>query len=300
MRLLPSRLAVASQWPSGLHATRYTAAVWPASVNGSSSARLSPATVQSLTVRSTLDEARRRPSGLKATPKLLPPCDRATSCRPEGTSHSRTRPSLPVVASSRPSGLNATPLTSVVRLSRVTSGVPDAASHTMVVPAAPPPARRVPSGLNRTLCRKAGYSRLSCGCPAPVSATVMVVPPGLAASRVPSALQDTPPSPGLGPGLVSTNRPWPVAASQTRTVPSLLALASCVPSGLKVTLLTSLACPCRVSRLCPVPASHTRTVWSSPAVARRDPSGLNATSETRPVWPTSVGPSPPPVGETSH
>src|SRR5689334_6795551 len=46
------------------------------SVSGSSAVRLSPITVQILTSRSTPELARRRPSGLKATPKLPAPLAR--------------------------------------------------------------------------------------------------------------------------------------------------------------------------------------------------------------------------------
>ena len=72
----------------------------------------------------------------------------------------------------------------------------------------------------------------------------------------------------------------PVPASQTFTVPSSLAEASRLPSGLNATLMTSPVCPLRVRVSCPVPASHTFTVLSSLAEASRLPSGLNATLVT--------------------
>ena len=69
----------------------------------------------------------------------------------------------------------------------------------------------------------------------------------------------------------------PVAASHSFTVPSPLAEASRLPSGLNATSQTPLVCPLKVSVSCPIRASHTLTVPSELAEAIRLPSGLNAT-----------------------
>ena len=55
-------------------------------------------------------------------------------------------------------------------------------------------------------------------------------------------------------------RASPVAASHSRTVPSLPAEARVLPSGLKATAFTQPSCPLRVARASPVAASHSRTV----------------------------------------
>ena len=77
-------------------------------------------------------------------------------------------------------------------------------------------------------------------------------------------------------------------ASQTLTVPSTLAEAMRVPSGLNATPKTQLACPLSVSTSSPVAASQTFTDLSSLAEAMREPSGLNATPWTKLVCPVSV------------
>ena len=78
---------------------------------------------------------------------------------------------------------------------------------------------------------------------------------------------------------------WPVPGFQSRTVPSLSALASILPSGLNATAFT----PPQVrggSRGAPmgwpVPGFHSRTVPSLSALASILPSGLNATAITPP------------------
>ena len=55
--------------------------------------------------------------------------------------------------------------------------------------------------------------------------------------------------------------------SQSRTVPSELALASVLPSGEKLTLLTLPICPVNVFMFSPVFTSHKRTVPSELALA---------------------------------
>jgi hypothetical protein len=73
-----------------------------------------------------------------------------------------------------------------------------------------------------------------------------------------------------------------------RTVLSRLPLASRVPRGLKVTLVTVFMCPCSVIRHSPVTPSHMRTVLSRLPLASRVPRGLKATLVTLPEWPRRV------------
>jgi hypothetical protein len=80
----------------------------------------------------------------------------------------------------------------------------------------------------------------------------------------------------------------PVAASQSRTVPSPDADASRVPSAENATDLTEPVCPSSVCSGAPVAASQSRTVRSSDADASRVPSAENATDETHSVCPVSV------------
>src|SRR5262249_27165223 len=70
--------------------------------------------------------------------------------------------------------------------------------------------------------------------------------------------------------------------SQIFTVPSLLAEAMCLPSGLNVTLRTTFKWPRNVC-MSPVTDSHTLTVASVPPHASRRPSGLKATLRIPPV-----------------
>jgi hypothetical protein len=58
---------------------------------------------------------------------------------------------------------------------------------------------------------------------------------------------------------------------------SLLPVASCLPSGLKATLLTALLWPCKVAVHVPLTRSHTLAVLSLLPVASCLPSGLKAT-----------------------
>ena len=79
-----------------------------------------------------------------------------------------------------------------------------------------------------------------------------------------------------------------MSTSQSRTVASLDAEASVLPSGLKATQFTLLVWPVRMARVVFVATSQSRAVWSSPAVASHRPSGLKATERTRPVWPSRL------------
>ena len=77
---------------------------------------------------------------------------------------------------------------------------------------------------------------------------------------------------------------WPVAGSHNRTVPSPLALASSLPSGLKATADTragGAGFGLEGAGGRPVAGSHNRTVPSSLALASSLPSGLNVTPYTQ-------------------
>ena len=122
---------------------------------------------------------------------------------PVAGSHNRTVPSASALASSLPSGLNATPFTPRpgrrCRPGGCATGWPVAGSHNRTVPSASALASSLPSGLNAT--------------------------------------PRTPPS-GAGAGLDRALTGWPVAGSHNRTVPSASALASSLPSGLNATPYT--------------------------------------------------------------
>ena len=76
--------------------------------------------------------------------------------------------------------------------------------------------------------------------------------------------------------------------SQTFTVLSSLPLTIRFPSGLKLTLLTSTACPLSVSAAWPVWASQTFSVLSQLPLTIRFPSGLKLTLVTTLECPSSV------------
>ena len=73
-----------------------------------------------------------------------------------------------------------------------------------------------------------------------------------------------------------------VAASHKRAVPSLLAVAMRVPSGLNMPRTTSSSCRMGSPTGAPVVASHKRAVLSALAVRMRRPSGLKARRESLP------------------
>ena len=66
----------------------------------------------------------------------------------------------------------------------------------------------------------------------------------------------------------------------SRTVPSLLPVASVRPSVLNAAEVTNSACLNRVAVGSPVAGSHSRTVRSRLALARVRPSGLTVTQTT--------------------
>ena len=99
---------------------------------------------------------------------------------------------------------------------------------------------------------------------------------------------------GLGAILYAmlTGRPGcggPEASrSQILTVRSSPAVASRLPSALKMSLLTAPTCPRSVRSFVPVDTSQRRTVPSEPADARRLPSGLSWIQLIPPLCPASV------------
>ena len=166
---------------------------------------------------------------------------------PVAGSHSRTVPSSPPLASSRPSGENATPLTPPVWPSRVAAGlaggrVPQ--PHRPVVAAAgQQPAVRG----ERHAIDPAGVAFEGGG--------------GLAGGRVPQPHRPVVAGAGQQPpvrgerhrrrpsrcGLRGWPAGWPVAGSHSRTVPSSPALASSRPSGENATAMTQPVWPSRVA-----------------------------------------------------
>src|SRR6266508_705222 len=76
------------------------------------------------------------------------------------------------------------------------------------------------------------------------------------------------------------------SAFQTRTLPSELAVTTCLPSAVNVADRTKSLCPRSTARLRPCVGSQSRAVVS-PAVTTNLPPGLKLTSRTGPVWPIS-------------
>src|SRR5262249_2657519 len=76
-----------------------------------------------------------------------------------------------------------------------------------------------------------------------------------------------------------------VAVSQIRVVPSYEAVAIKLPSAENATADTSRLCAARTNRVRPVAVSQIRAVRSYEAVAIRVLSAENATPDTLPVWP---------------
>src|ERR1039457_1277403 len=89
-----------------------------------------------------------------------------------------------------------------------------------------------------------------------------------------------------GPSTCMRALGWPPAASQIRAVPSLLAVASQVPSGATATAVTQSVWFFRTARSRPVAISQIRAVPSLLAVASQVPSGPAATALTKPVSPS--------------
>src|SRR5205085_944830 len=150
---------------------------------------------------------RHLPSALNATLSTQPVCPfRERSSWPVCASHTFTSagslgPYAEALARRLPSGLKATPPTRPVCRLMERSSWPVCASHTVTAPS-PAPARHLPSGLKATLLTRRSWVVRRSGLVFPL--------------RV------------RGPGLV--------IASQIFTVPSLLAEARRLPSGLKATL----------------------------------------------------------------
>src|SRR5262249_52043179 len=77
---------------------------------------------------------------------------------PLPTSHNRTVPSSPPLASSHPSGAKATLQTAVLWYSKRRNSLPLPTSHNRTVPTSSPLASRIPSGLKVTLFKDASGS----------------------------------------------------------------------------------------------------------------------------------------------
>ena len=126
--------------------------------------------------------------------------------------------------------------------------------------------RGVPSGLARRPRPRAGPS-----CPRCRSA--MIRPSGLNATA---------------PTRLAMRRGGPtgspVAASQSRAVPSSLPVRTRSPSGLKATALTRSSCRRGGPMGAPVAASQSRAVWSRLPVRTVRPSGLKAIASTDSSW----------------
>ncbi|CAH0251588.1 hypothetical protein SRABI83_03135 [Arthrobacter sp. Bi83] len=163
--------------------------------------------------------------------------------RPVAASHSRNVPSLPPERIRRPSGPNATlvttPVCPVIGSPRAR---PVAASHSRNVPSLPPERIRRPSGPNTTLvttpvCPVIGSPRAR-----PVAASHSRNVPSLPPERIrrpsgPNAtLVTTPVCPVIG-----SPRARPVAASHSRNVPSAPLATIRLPSGLNAVLLILVA-----------------------------------------------------------
>ena len=177
---------------------------------------------------------------------------------------------------SAPSGLNATPFTSLVwpvkggPMGLAGGGVPQphravgaGAGHAAAVGAE----RHRVDGVVWPMsgCRRVGRWR----CPTAAPSRRRRRWPAVC----PSGLNATPLTQPVWP-VSGWPTGWPVSASHSRTVPSALALASSVPSGLNATPLTKPVWPVSgwPSGCAGVAASHSRTVCRSrrrPAAGRR-------------------------------
>src|SRR5690348_6877100 len=220
-------------------------------------------------------------------------------------SHSHTVLPAPALASSRPSGLNATPRTEPPWPINVRRCAPVAGSHSRTVLSALQLASSRPSGLNATPRTEPLWPVRVRRCLAVAGSHSRTVLSALQlASSRPSGLNATPRTESVWP--VRVRRCAPVAGSHSRTVLSPPQLASSRPSGLNATSKTvaSFALyigvravssntfrntpvrgprppwPVRVRRCAVVAGSHSRTVLSPPQLASSRPAGLNATSKT--------------------
>src|SRR6266849_2233645 len=251
-------------------------------------------------VPSSLPLSRLRLSGVKARPYTSAVCPRSTArALPCSTSHSQIVVSRLLLASVRPSGLQATrPLAvgpaSVWRRRWLPSSL---TSHSLTVPSQLALARVRPSEAKtspitqfvcpvRTAMQVAGHE--FCISHNRIGPSKLPL-----ASKCPSALQaiaDT------GSGCESVLRCVPLCRSQRWTIASLPPLvASRRPSGAKARLVILLVCQPVQSRA-PLATSHSLTVLSQLPLASVRPSGLKARAGTPSVcacqtrcrvWPAS-------------
>jgi len=214
---------------------------------GFASRAASGSKVQTLIVRSKLAVARRWPSGEKARLQELYICAKnACLMRPVLASQTRTGPSEPAMATSRPSGDTAT-LQDAASHGRVRVHCPLARSQIRTVWSSPVDAARFPSGKKATdrtwsPWPKRDFRRT----PVATSHSISDLSRLPVRRRAPSGEKATDSMVSWCPGRVL--RTCHVAVSQSLAVKSQLPEARCVPSGEKATQMTSWRWPLSVVR----------------------------------------------------
>ncbi len=197
------------------------------------------------------------PSGLNATPNTPSralACSGAPTGRPVAGSHSRTVPSPPPLASSVPSGLNATartPYPAVIwplAWRVLPTGWPVAGFHSRTVPSPPALASSVPSGLNatpNTPSRALACSGSPTGRPLAVSHCLTVPSSPPLASSLLSGLNATADTVDGSAGsmpccccsasrVVIADPAWPVGKTAQAATASWRAVTGLVPSILRL------------------------------------------------------------------
>ena len=181
------------------------------------------------------DDYRAAPARSEAPSAILLPAVRFSTSTGAGQSHSRAVLSSPAVASSRPSGLNATPQTGPVWPVRVRTVLAGGRVPQPRRPVAAGGGEQPPVRAERHTADRAGVA----GEGAPVLAGGRVPQPHRPVARRrwragrPSGLNATPQTAPVWP--VRVRRCSPVAGSHSRAVPSPPAVASSRPSGLNAT-----------------------------------------------------------------
>ena len=182
------------------------------------------------------------------------------------------------MARRRPSGLNATLQSGPRWPLKIVSSLPVAAFQMRAAPSADAVATSPPLGAKMAAQTASGW-RNSMSRPVSGSQTrallsfqiVMICRP-------------------FGPNCAPSAQLWPVdrassrpdLALHSRTVLSVDAVITRLPSSLKATLRTDCRWPSSCATTTPLCTSHTRAVASSEAVAARRPSGLNTAPNTAP------------------
>ena len=205
-----------------------------------------------------------------------------------GPAHSFAVPSRLAVASSRPSGDQATELTPPVCLPLSASGSrPSIVLHSLALPSALPRGEQMPVGRPRhgvdgtVISAQSKHISASGGCPelrcfvgASGRQTIAVRRPGYGIDRTGMRFR-------VSRSRLST-------ACHNFAVPSALAVARCLASGDHATDKTLLTCALKVSRSRPLDASHSTTVPSALPVATSCPSGDHFTAKTDAACPVRV------------